>query len=64
MEEELKESVVSGLISVVIGVGITYGVWQVTTTPWDIVGVLVAVSLSSFFSGFGSRFGAGIDTEG
>jgi len=62
MDEHLRNSLVSSVFGVVIGVGITFGVWQMTTTPWDLTGVLVAVGLASFFSAFGAAYGA--ETEG
>jgi hypothetical protein len=57
MEGDLRNSVVSGFMGLVIGVVITFGVWQMTTTPWDLAGVLVAVGIASFFSAFGAGYG-------
>lgn len=57
MEGNVRNSVVSGIIGLLIGVVITAGVWQATTTPWDLIGVLFAVALASFFSAFGAAYG-------
>jgi hypothetical protein len=62
MGERVRNSVVSGFIGLVIGVAVTFGVWQTTATPWDLSGVLFAVALASFFSAFGAAYGA--ETEG
>lgn len=62
MNRRIRSSVVSGVISLVIGVGITYGAWRFTTPPrWDLIGVLFAVALASFFSGFGGAYGAEVE---
>lgn len=58
MDDHLRNSLVSAVFGVVIGVVITFGVWQMTRTPWDLAGVLVAVGLASFFSAFGAAYGS------
>ena len=57
MSRELAlNSAFSGLVSVVIGVVITYGFWLATSQPWGIRSVMLAVGVSSFFSGFSGWF--------
>jgi len=64
MDQHLRDSLVSAVFGVVLGVVITFGVWRSTTPPrWDLPGVLVAVGLASFFSAFGAAYGSG-RTEG
>ncbi|MFB6246365.1 MAG: hypothetical protein ABEI74_02105 [Candidatus Pacearchaeota archaeon] len=53
----LKEPLISGLISVVIGTGITYLVSLVIQTS-ELKWALIAVAIASFFSGFFSRLNA------
>jgi hypothetical protein len=57
MEGDVRNSVVSGFVGLVIGVVITAGVWRTTATPWDLSGVLFAVAIASFFSAFGAAYG-------
>lgn len=53
----LKEPLISGLISAVIGTGITYLVSFIIETS-ELKWALIAVAIASFFSGFFSRLNA------
>jgi hypothetical protein len=53
--DELKDPVVSGVISAAIALVITFGVAQVVPTQ-DLNWALTAVGVASFFSGFFSTY--------
>lgn len=59
MEEKVRESVLSGAISLAIGLTVTYGVSLVVPTPWKLSQVFVAVGFASFFAGLGGAYGRG-----
>jgi uncharacterized protein YacL len=50
------ESVLSGVIGLIIAVIFTVIVAQIIEPPWDLMGAIVAVGIASFFSGFFGRY--------
>jgi len=52
----IQESVISGVVGLVVAVIMTVLVAQAITPPWDLVGALIAVGVASFFSGFFGRY--------
>lgn len=54
--EELKEPVISGLISVIAGLLITYAYHSLVTASGDIQWAMIAVGIASFFSAFFSVY--------
>jgi len=55
---DLREEVISGATSTLIGLAATYGA-SLTVPTQDLQWALIAVGLASFFSGFFSRYYAG-----
>ncbi len=51
----LKKSAIAGLISLGVTLIITYVASLIWPTPWEL---FIAVGLASFFSAFGSAYGA------
>jgi hypothetical protein len=48
----LEDSLISGVLALIIGVVFTALVAQAIEPPWSLVGSLIAVGVASFFSGF------------
>jgi ABC-type antimicrobial peptide transport system permease subunit len=53
MDAYLKESFITGIVGLVIGVVIGYLATFVWPTPWNLTGGLIAVGVASFFAAFG-----------
>ncbi|MFB6284642.1 MAG: hypothetical protein ABEK59_12065 [Halobacteria archaeon] len=53
---ELGQSILSGIIALIIGSLITLGISQVNPTPWDLTGIMTAVATAAFFGGFFGRY--------
>jgi flagellin-like protein len=54
--DDIQDSAISGVISLVVAVVFTVAVAQLIEPPWDLVGALIAVGIAAFFSGFFGRY--------
>lgn len=52
----IQESVISGVVGLIVGGIMTVLVAQAIMPPWNLVGALIAVGVASFSSGFFGRY--------
>ena len=53
----MLQAIVSGIIGVAIGCGITFFVSLNNSPPWTLTEVMIAVGMASFFGPFGTVLG-------
>lgn len=53
----MRNAIVSGVVGVAIGCGITYVISLNIAPPWTLTQVMVAVGMASFFGPFGTALG-------
>ena len=54
----MLHAIISGVIGVAIGCGITFFVSLNNPPPWTLIEVMIAVGLASFFGPFGTALGS------
>jgi hypothetical protein len=59
-KSQVKNGVLEGLINALISVGITYGIYILSSGNVDLGFTLVAVALTAFFTGYFTLTGGGI----
>ena len=53
----MRNAIVSGIIGVAIGCGITFVISLNSPPPWTLTQVMMAVGMASFFGPFGTALG-------
>ena len=57
---QVKNGILEGLIKALISVGITYGIYILSSGNFDLGFTLVAVALTAFFTGYFTLTGGGV----
>lgn len=57
MKEVVRESGISGLIGLTIGLSATFIAAQLWPTPWTLQQAFIAVGIASFMAAFGAAYG-------
>ncbi len=61
IKDSTRDNLLEGVINALISVPIVYGIYMLSSEPIDLTFLLVAVTLTAFFTGYYTRKTGGLD---